>query len=71
MAISAKAKEKIMGDVAVRAALMKVFLRSEKCITNWADSNDKKLSTKTAVDVLVEETGLTKEEILEPEIVNY
>ncbi len=65
--ITEAAKNKIMEDVKVRAALMSAFLMSEKSVTNWAERNDIRLTTKTAVDVLKETTGLTEDEILQPE----
>lgn len=65
MTISENAKNKIMNDVRVRAALMSAFVISEKSVTNWVERNDIRLTTKTAVDVLIQETGLTKEEILD------
>jgi len=67
--ISEIAKSKIMEDVRVRAALMTAFTMSEKSVTNWVERDDVRLTTKTAVDVLITTTGLTEDQILVTEAV--
>jgi len=64
MTISEAAKAKILNDVKVRAALMVAFNMGEKSVFNWVEKGDIRLTTKTAIKVLMETTGLTEEEIL-------
>lgn len=47
--------------------LMIAFNKGQQTILNWMDSKDVRLTTPTAVEVIREETGLSDEEILEPE----
>lgn len=67
MSITAIVKEKILGERKVRTALMIAFDRTEQSIRNWAEKDDIRLTTKKAITVLIEVTGFTEAEILEPE----
>lgn len=64
--ITKKAKETILKDVRVRAALMHSFKKSEKTIQNWVEFDSIILSTPQAVDIISKQSGLKRNDILEP-----
>ena len=64
MTITKTAKNKILKNVQVRAALMSAFNMSEKSVQNWIARNDIRLTTPKAVDIIKKETGLTEKQIL-------
>lgn len=67
MTITEVAKQKILDDLKIRAAFMVAFGMTEQSVTNWVKKNDIRLTTKASINILIEHTGLTESEILEPE----
>lgn len=67
MIISQKALEAIKANIPAKAALMVAFNRTHKTIENWIREADIMLTTKQALDIISEHTGMTEAEILETE----
>lgn len=65
MTITKQAIEAIKSSNKAQAALMVAFNKSHKTIENWLRKSSIMLTTKTAVDAIIETTGLTEDEILE------
>lgn len=68
MIITDKAIGKIKGNNILMGRLMIAFDRGQNTIENWMDSKDIRLTTPTAVQILMEETDLAYEDILETEV---
>ena len=70
MTISDQAIEAIKASNKAQAGLMVAFDKSHKTIENWLRKKDIKLTTKSAVEVIKDTTGLTEEQILKEETVS-
>lgn len=60
--------EKIRGSRKCRERLFNEMGITMSTIYRWLDKNDIMLTTAKALTIIIEETGLTQEEILEKEI---
>lgn len=63
--ITDKAIGTIKSSNRIIGRLMGAFDRNQNTIINWISSKDIRLTTQTAVNIISEESGLTREEILE------
>lgn len=65
--ISDNVKNQIRKNSALTGQLMAVFNKTQNTIWNWVDSDDPRLTSKDAVDVISRVMGLSVDEILESE----
>lgn len=65
MQITDTAVRKIKGNNQLIARLMIVFDRGQRAIETWLVEKDSRLTTDEAVEIIAEETRLTRDEILE------
>jgi hypothetical protein len=65
MQISKKAIDKVMASNKAQAAIMSAFNVGQKCVQNWLNKNDVRLTTPMAVNAIAKETGLAENEIIE------
>lgn len=63
--ITDKAIGAIKSSNRIIGRLMGEFDRNQNTIINWISSKDIRLTTQTAVNIISEESGLSREEILE------
>ncbi len=63
--ITDKAIGAIKSSNRIIGRLMGAFDRNQNTIINWISSKDIRLTTQTAVNIISEESGLSREEILE------
>lgn len=68
MTISDKAIEAIKNSNKLIAALMTAFDRGQNTIEIWMNKKDVRLTTPTAVKLIMEHSELTEMEILEAEV---
>ena len=67
MKITKEALDAIRNDSDLRAKLMLADSKSEYTIKRWIEENDEKLTMPKYTSVIAEHTGLSLEQILEPE----
>lgn len=70
MKISEKAITAIKSTSRVKAKLMLAFERDSRTVEFWFKKNSPMLTTAAALKIIMEETGLNQDEILEDEPVN-
>jgi hypothetical protein len=70
VAISQEACDRIKGNNKIIGRMMHAFDKHWTTIDRWAEEKDSRLTTPTAVQIISEETGLTKEEILEESVLH-
>jgi hypothetical protein len=64
MQLSVPAFQAILTKVKIRARLMILFDCSEKTILRWVEIKDIKLTTASALEIIQEESGLKKNQLL-------
>ena len=65
MTISDTALHAMRGNNYLMADLMRLFNRCQNTIENWMKAKDIRLTTPAAVKIIVDNTGLKEEQVLE------
>lgn len=65
MKITEKAKQAIMSSNIVKSDLMAAFDMTQTSVENWIKKDDVRLTTPTAINAILKNSGLKKSEILQ------
>lgn len=62
--------DSIKGDFSFQGAIIEVANKHPRTIENWLDSNSDMLTTHSVLSVIKSRTGLSEEELFEPQTSN-